>query len=51
MGSQAVKFVFQLVRKILRSVFRLQNVTTPLKLTAKVVFGTDFKGIDPERKR
>ena len=51
MGSQVVKFMFQLVSKILKSIFRVKNVTTPLKLTSKIVFGTDFKGIDPEKKK
>ena len=43
--------MFQLVSKILKSIFRVKNVTTPLKLTSKIVFGTDFKGIDPEKKK
>lgn len=43
LGTQAVKYFFKALRFILGKIFSTRNVTYPMKLISKVLFGTDFE--------
>lgn len=42
-GSQALKYAYYAVKYVLKKVFRLSNITKPIKMIMKLLLGTDFE--------
>ena len=42
-GSQVLKYTYYAVKYVLKKIFRLSNITKPLKFIMKLLLGTDFE--------